>query len=416
KWDEALNGIKPLAAKKGFKVLMALHSALINELAGRPDAAEKFYGELEKVDGGLSLRLAGLLGGFYERRGNREKAREIYERYLKENPSSVLLMPVLANLKKGGKPPPKSVKSVQEGIAEGMFDLASSLRQQNGSETALIFGQMALYLKPDFPENQALVANMLEQSNRYQRANDVYRSINRTSPISWSARLRLAGNLDRMGREEEAIAYLKAMADEDKKSPDPLIDLGDVLRGKERYEEAVKIYDQAFARISSLQSRHWSLLYARGIALERSKKWNRAEKDFLKALEFEPEQPYVLNYLGYSWVEKGLNLDRAQAMIRKAVELRPNDGYIVDSLGWILYQREDFEGAVKQLERAVELRAEDPIINDHLGDAFWKVGRKQEARFQWRRALSYEPDKELIAGIKKKIADGLPAKSTTAAK
>jgi Flp pilus assembly protein TadD len=309
-----------------------------------------------------------------------------------------------------------SIRTVQDGLAEGLFDLASSLRQQNVRETALIFGRMSLYLKPDFPENQILVANMLERSNRHERANDIYRAINRASPLSWSVRLRLAGNLDRLGRTGEAIEYLKSMAEENSASPDPLIDLGDILRGKERYEEAVKVYDQAFARIPSLQPRHWSLLYARGIALERSKQWQRGEKDFLKALEYQPDQPYVLNYLGYSWVEKGLHLDRAQAMIRKAVKLRPNDGYIVDSLGWVLYQLEDFSGAVKQLERAVELRAEDPVINDHLGDAYWNVGRKQEARFQWRRALSFEPEEEFIDSIKKKITDGLPDKSTSAVK
>jgi Flp pilus assembly protein TadD len=166
-------------------------------------------------------------------------------------------------------------------------------------------------------------------------------------------------------------------------------------------------------RIGELERRHWSLLYARGIALERSKKWNRAEADFLRALEFEPEQPYVLNYLGYSWVEKGINLKKALAMIRKAVELRPNDGYIVDSLGWGLYQLGKMDEAVRELERAVELRAEDPIINDHLGDAYWQVGRRQEARFQWSRALSLDPDPELIGVIQAKLKKGMAKTANT---
>ncbi len=171
--------------------------------------------------------------------------------------------------------------------------------------------------------------------------------------------------------------------------------LGNILRGREAFAEAVDAYDEALARSPELQPYHWRLLYARGIALERANRWPRAEKDFLKALEFEPDQPFVLNYLGYSWVEQGKNLDEAQAMIRKAVELRPNDGYIVDSLGWVYYQLGNYEEAVRELERAVELRPEDPVINDHLGDAYWKVGRQLEARFQWKRALGLEPDADL---------------------
>jgi Flp pilus assembly protein TadD len=162
-------------------------------------------------------------------------------------------------------------------------------------------------------------------------------------------------------------------------------------------------------RIGKVESYHWSVFYSRGIALERSKQWKRAETDFLKALDLEPKQPYVLNYLGYSWVDQGLNLDRAQKMIEQAVELRPNDGYIVDSLGWAHYRLGRYEEAVKELERAVELRPEDPVINDHLGDAYWKVGRRLEARFQWLRARSLNPETDVLAGIEKKLKEGLTA-------
>ncbi|MEO1065674.1 MAG: tetratricopeptide repeat protein, partial [Actinomycetota bacterium] len=174
--------------------------------------------------------------------------------------------------------------------------------------------------------------------------------------------------------------------------------IGNLLRGRERFVEAAEAYDRALDRIGEdLDQRHWSLLYARGIALERSKQWPRAETDFLRALELEPEQPYVLNYLGYSWVEQGVNIDRAREMIERAVEQRPNDGYIVDSLGWVFYRLGQYEDAVVNLERAVELRPQDPTINDHLGDAYWKVGRYAEARFQWSRALSLDPEEKDIS-------------------
>ena len=219
-------------------------------------------------------------------------------------------------------------------------------------------------------------------------------------------RLRIASNLDRLDRTEEALTRLAALANDQPDQAEALINMGDILRRHERFDEAVQAYDRAVARIPKLEKRHWRLLYSRGIALERSKKWARAEADLLKALEFDPDQPFVLNYLGYSWVEKGMHLERARDMIKTAVKLRPNDGYIVDSLGWVLYQGGEYEAAVRELERAVELRPEDPIINDHLGDALWRVGRQQEARFQWRRALGLDPEPDTVPTIENKLKQG----------
>ena len=173
-------------------------------------------------------------------------------------------------------------------------------------------------------------------------------------------------------------------------------------------------YDRAFKRIKKPTADDWSLYYSRGIALERSHNWDRAEKDFLEALKLEPDQPYVLNYLGYSWVERGKHLKRAQAMIERAVQQRQNDGYIVDSMGWVLYRLGKYEGAVTQLERAVQLRPQDPVINDHLGDAYWRAGRQHEARFQWYRALSFKPDEKDKAKIETKLEKGMgPAEPIT---
>ena len=172
--------------------------------------------------------------------------------------------------------------------------------------------------------------------------------------------------------------------------------MGDLLRGEDRFAEAEAAYTRALQRLPAIDRRHWRLLYARGIAYERTKRWPQAEADLLKALELEPEQPFVLNYLGYSWVDQGLNLDRAKAMLHRAVELRPEDGFIVDSLGWAYFRLGEHDKAVTYLERAVELEPGDPVINDHLGDGYWRVGRTREARFQWQRALTFEPEPELV--------------------
>ncbi|MHA1598281.1 MAG: tetratricopeptide repeat protein, partial [Alphaproteobacteria bacterium] len=291
--------------------------------------------------------------------------------------------------------------------AEAIFGIATSLSQQNARETALVFGRMALYLRSDFPVMQMLLGNILQADQRYDAANKVFSGITKKSPYSWPSRLSMADNLDDLERPEEAEKNLRAMAAEEPDLAAPLIRLGDMLRGREQFKKAVAVYNQAFDRIGDPQPHHWSLLYARGIVLERIDQWEKAEPDFLKALEFKPDQPMVLNYLGYSWIDKGINLDRATEMIRKAVKLRPTDGYISDSLGWAHFRLGNFQESAKEMERAVALRPEDPVINDHLGDVYWRVGRTNEARFQWQRVLTLDPDDDLAASIADKLKNGL---------
>ena len=193
---------------------------------------------------------------------------------------------------------------------------------------------------------------------------------------------------------------------------DALIRLGNILRYQERYEEAVDAYDQAVERIGEIGRDNWTLLYSRGIALERAGQWDRAEADLLKALELQPDQPFIMNYLGYSWVEQGKNLAVARKMLERAVAQRPDDGYIVDSIGWALYKLGELAEAVRHLERAVALRPQDPVINDHLGDAYWRVGRSGEARIQWQRVLGLNPDDDLRRQIDAKLKDGLPRQNS----
>jgi tetratricopeptide (TPR) repeat protein len=216
--------------------------------------------------------------------------------------------------------------------------------------------------------------------------------------------------LDELDRTDEAVAELKRMAAERPNSPQALIELGDILRGRSKFADAVEAYDSAIARINPIGSQHWSLLYSRGIALERSGQWPRAEADFQRALQLQPDQPMVLNYLGYSWIEKREHLDEALQMIQRAVQQRPDDGYIVDSLGWAYYQLGKYDEATQYLERAIELLPEDPTINDHLGDAYWRGGRREEARYQWRRALQFKPEDEQEAKtLAVKLDQGLGA-------
>jgi tetratricopeptide (TPR) repeat protein len=408
RYDQAFETLKPLSEKAGFKNLVLIHTAAINLVAGRNDAAIKDYEDALGSRDDIPYIAAYMLGALYENKGDKEKAKEVYSEFMEQHPRSHLFEADLKRIERGGKVSLPSYTAVQ-GAAMGLFDLASSLRQRTSRDVAFAFAQMALYLDPGMTLAKVLLGDMYESENRLERANAVYGSIDSKSPFAWSTQLRHAANLDRLDKLDEANTRLRALAKTRTDDPDPLIQLGDIYRGHERFPEAVQAYDEAVQRITKVENYHWSVFYSRGIALERSKQWKRAEADFLKALDLEPKQPYVLNYLGYSWVDQGVNLDRAQKMIEQAVELRPNDGYIVDSLGWAHYRLGRYPEAVKELERAVELRPEDPVINDHLGDAYWKVGRRLEARFQWLRARSLNPESDVLASIEKKLKEGLTA-------
>lgn len=411
--DKAFASLEKLRGNAATAPLFEVHAAWLADAAGDSPAALAYARAALKAQPEPWLRLAMLGGGILQRAGHKDEAQALYDRYLEQHADSRLLEAALASLK-AGKPPARDIADARAGAAEALFDGAGIVGRQNSNrDTALALGQLGLYLRPDFPPLQILVGDMLENDERFADAIRVYQSIDRTDPLAVSARLGVARNLDRLDKFDEAQAALRQLAAEHPDDPEPYGELGDLLRKHERFAEAVEAYDQAVARTGPLQQRHWRLVYARGIALERSKQWTRAEADFLKALELEPDQPFVLNYLGYSWVEQGQNLDKAEAMIRKAVELEPTDGYIIDSLGWVLFRLGRQDEAVVQLERAVEIRPEDAAINDHLGDAYWAVGRQREARFQWEAALSSGPDPDLKAAIEQKLAER-PLRSASA--
>ncbi len=405
KSEAAIKSLGKLSGNESTQGLHDVHVALLRDFLSDSQTAAA-YADLAKKKLAGSFRIVQHMGRFHERQGAPEKARAIYDQFRADLPGTTLLDVADARLK-NGKKPEKILRSAKDGAAEALFSIANSLRRQRARETALVLARLALHLRADFPIAQILVADILDEDERYAEANAIYGAINNLSPFRSSADMNQANNLDSMGQIEEAIAIFRTVAERRAHDPQPMTLLGNLLRRHERWDEAITAYSEAIGRVGILEKRHWRMLYARGIAFERAKRWSDAEKDFQKALEFEPEQPFVLNYLGYSWIDQGLHLDKAQGMIRRAVELRPNDGYIIDSLGWGYYRLGKYEEAVKELERAIQIRPEDPIINDHLGDAYWRVGRKLEAHFQWKRSLSLKPEKDVISKIEKKLADGM---------
>ncbi|MGE5503662.1 MAG: tetratricopeptide repeat protein [Actinomycetota bacterium] len=406
--DAALEALAPLANTSGLAPVYEFHAGLIDDLAGRTADAEQHY--QTALAGQGSLRAIEAAGSLFLRTGRPDRARELYGRFTARGTERLLLDPDRALAAGPGAARP--VDSPRAGLAEALFDTATLMRQGNALDMSLVFSQLALALEPKAELPQLLIGDVLAAQGRLAESTARYRAIDSASPASAFARMRVAVNLDDGGDTNGAVAELKAVAARLPTDTDALMTMGDLLRRHKRFAEAADAYGQAVDRVGPKpEPRQWTLYYARGIALERSGQWGKAEGDFLKALELRPDQPDVLNYLGYTWVDQGVNLERGRKMIERAVELRPNDGAIVDSLGWALYRMGEFANAVKFLERAVELKPEDPTINDHLGDALWQVGRAAEARFQWNRALTLEPDPDQVAPIRAKVETGmLPAK------
>ncbi len=404
--EKAIEVLAKFEKKFPSNTLYSMHKGLIYSVSGQNHAALKIFEKLLKREAGSNFRLIQLMGNIYEIVNETDKARALYERIFYETKNRNLLNDSVKRFKENIKPK-LLIAGAADGVAEGLFGIANSLSRQQANEAAIILGQFALYLKPNYPIMQVLVGDLLELDNRLSDANEIYTNIDRTSLFWRDIELRIASNYHYMGQTDNAIELLRGIAKKRPGDPKPLIKLGDYLRSRESFSEAISYYDEAIQSIGKLGPDDWRLLYIRGIALEREGHWRRAEQDFLKALDFKPNQPHLLNYLGYSYLDKSINLDIALEMIRKAVKLRPKDGYIIDSLGWGYYRLKKFDAAVLELERAVLYRPEDPIINDHLGDAFWRVGRKNEARFQWRRSLSLNPKEDLIRKVTDKLKYGL---------
>jgi tetratricopeptide (TPR) repeat protein len=408
---QALSGLDQL---RGVEALKDLHTALLADYADRLEDAEQAYKKTLGDQARLTWRGVELAGNFYERHQRAEEARRLYQRLAEGDQGQVVVSSALARIAKGGVPS-RLIASPTDGIAEALFDLASVLDQRETLDASLIYAQLALDLRPDFPLAQLLIASIDEEQQHLADALARYRTVGAASPLGWTAQLRAASTLDQLERTDEAAVELNRMAAERPHDPEALVALGDILRGRNRFAEAALSYDAAIARVEHPEPRHWRLYYSRAAALERSGQWARAEVDLKHALELQPDQPLVLNYLGYSWIDRGENLDQGLKMVKRAVELRPNDGYIVDSLGWAYYRLGDFANATQLLEKAIELLPEDPTVNDHLGDAYWQAGRVVEARYQWRRALQFKPDADQAKMIEVKLDRGIvkpPAAAT----
>jgi len=409
----AVANIDKLAGPEWYPIFKDLHSGMMLELADRQQDAGQRLERAYKLDDS-ALRVMEAYARWLSRNGKSADATAVYAAFDKKLSRHPLVEDGLRETKAGKKLPPL-VDSPQAGAAEALYGIGASLTRRGGEDLALVYLQLALYLQPDHALALLALGDLYESVKKPQMAIGVYERVPATSPLKRNAQIQLATDLDAADRSEEAIKILKTVIAEDPKDIEAIMALGNIERGRKKFADCVGTYSRGVDALNGGEKNAWVYYYFRGICEERSKQWPKAEADLKKALSLQPEQPHVLNYLGYSWIDQGINLDEAMAMIKRAVDQRPDDGYIVDSLGWAYYRIGDYENAVKTLERAIELKPEDPTINDHLGDAYWRVGRTLEGRFQWAHARDLKPDPEELPKIQAKIDNGLPEEDKASA-
>jgi tetratricopeptide (TPR) repeat protein len=410
---QATDGIDKLAGADWYAIFKDLHSALILDLAGQKKEAGKRFERSYKLDP-TALRVVQSYASFLSRQGSTNEALKVFAAFDEALPRHPLIVEETAELK-AGKKLPLMIETPQAGAAEVLYGLGAALGRRGGEDLGLIYLQLALYLVPSHPLALLSLGDLYEAMKKPELANKTYERVPLNSPLQRNAQIQLALNLDALDRTDEAKASLEKLIAANPRDLEAIMALGNVLRGRKQFAECADVYSKGIDTIEKPEKSNWVIYYFRGICLERSKQWAKAEEDLKKSLELYPDQPHVLNYLGYSWIDQGLNLDEGMRMIKRAVEQRADDGYIVDSLGWAYYRLGNMEEAVKQLERAVELKPEDPTINDHLGDAYWRVGRTLEARFQWSHARDLKPEPEDLVKIEAKLKSGLPDDTSSAA-
>jgi len=402
--DEADTILNQLG-RSGLDDFLVFHRALMAEASGDTEEAIRLAGRAFDAEPYVA-RIVEVYARVLANAGRFDEASDV----IADFESQGLSHPVVSVVKEqveAGQRPGVFAANVQVGAAEMFHGIGVALSRDGSLDLALVFLRMGLYLDPSADVISLALGQLLDSAGQHTAANTIYDAVPATSAMKATAVVRVAQNLDATGNRDEALRRLNNIVTSRPDDIDAVSVLGDLLRYDEQYMAAADAYTEALALTGGDSPSDWRFYYVRGIAYERAKEWPRAEADFLKALDLNPDQPAVLNYLGYSWIDQDMHLEQALEMIEKAVEAQPQDGYIVDSLGWAFYKLGRIDEAVATLERAVLLRPNDAEINDHLGDAYWQAGRKLEARFQWNVAASVDQEGNVKERVASKLADGL---------
>ncbi len=398
--DAALATLRAYLSGSEARGIDVLHAAMIADLAGRTALASQYYALANQGFAVPNLQVARAIASWQARQGHLAEAKATIAAIGAGNSDLAMAVPALTR-----NITARLVVTPAQGMAEAYLAIGASIRQEGTPDFTVILLRLALTLNPDLTPARLLLADVLDDQGQPETALAALAPVPESDPLASIVALRRAVLLDHTDRVAEAVSLLDRVAAAYPDRPDPLEVKGDILREHERWQEAITAYDGAIARLGQPEPPDWTLFYDRGIAYDQVNEWPKAEADFQKALQLQPNQPYVLNYLGYSWAVQGRHLIQAHQMLSKAAELRPNDGAILDSLGYVMLRQGDTAGALHWLLRAVTLEPDDPTINGHLGDAYWAAGNKLAARYQWQLALSMHPSPSEAAKLQSKLSE-----------
>ena len=393
----------------GASVFLAYHRARLEEMLGDAASADAAYGEASKATGGKSLTVALAYATWLQATGRVPDAERVLSAFLESAPGNPVGVSAITRLR-NGQPIARRITTPQQGAAEGFYGIASAVGDGDVEDAAIVYLRLAQFLDSGHDGALAFLGGAMERAKRTDEAIELYLEVPEHSPFYVTAQVSAADLLDDNGKTDEAIKILRRLERDEATSALAASALGDVYRTKKDWPEAIDAYTRAIDRTGpNFAADDWPLFYARGIAYERASRWPQAEADFFKALELKPEQPLVMNYLAYSWVERGERTGEALKMLQRAVDQRPDDGYVIDSLGWAYYRLGQYDKAVEILELALQFSPYEATLNEHLGDAYWQVGRKREAQFLWTHALKLKPEEDRIPILQAKLKGGLAA-------
>lgn len=406
----AMDALSPMREDERLKPIADEHLAYMFDHLQNYEKAQSEYLQLASAERAASLQPFVAYADMLARTGRRSEARsfmgDIAARY---NNNRFLLREGM--LIAAGRPPSQRTANPNGAVGSMFFRLASEFSQGSSPQAAVVYLRMASYLTPQVADIYFMLGNLMDKLENPRAAAHVYDTVPPSSILRRAAQERKINALRRIGNTQEAEDSLRSALRDNPDDVNYLIGLGDLLREQGNFDEAILHYTTAINTLRANGSAEWFVYFARGVSYEEVGNWEKAELDLIKALELNPSEPSVLNYLGYSWIDRGLHIEKAKSYIEKAVAERPNDGFIIDSLGWVNYLTGDYVKAVELLEKAVRIEPTDVTINHHLGDAYWRVGREIEARFQWQHAIDSDPEQEELAQLQRKMNTGLPKES-----
>ena len=386
------------------------HKGLIYDYIGNTEKAQKMYGEIiEKHYKNVTYRLLEIITDFYVRNGDKETARKIFGKYNDDGLLSILLARIDKQIENTHENSPAIINTPRKGLAEALFNIGTIFRSSvGGTEFAQIYIAASSYLNPDYDISKIALANVLEELGLLKEANKYYEQIGKDSGSYFIARAKMIENLNTLEEYEQAEKQIKILLKDYPDNTQLLSDLGNIYADMENHPKAIECYQKAVKTLNKNDREAWPIYYSLAVSYDKINQKIKAEQNLQKALTLSNHNPNILNYLGYSWLEQGRNIDEAVKMILEAYKQYPYEGHIIDSVGWIYFRLGMYQKAVEFLEQATALNPGNAVINDHLGDAYWFEGRKNEAVFQWNHALDLKEDSDSVdkKAIKKKILNG----------